>query len=271
LPFRITKAVERAAIRHSVADIVLTERVRDLLFSEVGVKAQRVIPCCADTEQIAAQRGRRDHVRAELDLSGRLVLIYVGKFSGWYMEREMVEFFVEAHNQQPRLYFHILTQHDRGPITREFARAGVSEHDYSIAQVRPDEVAAHLVASDAAISFIRPCPSKISSSPTKIGEYLAAGLPIVTSTGIGDVDTLVGRDGIGVLVESFDRDAYSQAARQLWAAVADPRAISRRMSLAEERLSLQRVGIPAYDAVYRMAAAEINRVARAAETAPVPS
>jgi glycosyltransferase involved in cell wall biosynthesis len=127
------------------------------------------------------------------------------------------------------------------------------------------------VASDAAISFIRPCPSKISSSPTKIGEYLAAGLPIVTSTGIGDVDTLVGRDGIGVLVESFDRDAYSQAARQLWAAVADPRAISRRMSLAEERLSLQRVGIPAYDAVYRMAAAEINRVARAAETAPVPS
>ena len=54
------------------------------------------------------------------------------------------------------------------------------------------------------MSFIKPCLSKLSSSPTKVGEYLAAGLPVISTAGIGDVDDLLtgrnngGRGPVGV-------------------------------------------------------------------------
>ncbi len=49
------------------------------------------------------------------------------------------------------------------------------------------------MAAQLGLSFVRPCPSKVSSSPTKIGEYLAAGLPVISTAGIGDVDELLDR------------------------------------------------------------------------------
>ena len=122
------------------------------------------------------------------------VLIYVGKFTGWYMEREMVDFFAAARRLDPTLFFLILTQADRELIRAELARAGIPEADYAITRAAPEQVGAYLAAADLGISFIRRCFSKISSSPTKIGEYLGAGLPVVSSAGIGDVDRLLDRE-----------------------------------------------------------------------------
>ena len=48
----------------------------------------------------------------------------------------------------------------------------------------PGEVPRYLKAADVAISFIKPCYSKQSSSPTKIAEYLASGLPVVCNAGL---------------------------------------------------------------------------------------
>jgi glycosyltransferase involved in cell wall biosynthesis len=261
LAFRITKVVERAAIRRATANVVLTERVKQMLFGQGTSDRVSVIPCCADIDRIAAQRSGRERVREALGLADSLVLIYVGKFTGWYMEAEMVDFFAEARIREPRAHFHVLTQHDREPIVKQFERAGLARDTYSIARVPPELVGEHLSAADAAISFIRRCPSKISSSPTKIGEYLAAGLPIITSAGIGDVDELVGRDGVGILIDTFDQDAYVRAAERLWTMAADRSTAEKCMRIAEERLSLRRVGIPAYEALYSAVAAEVTQSA----------
>jgi glycosyltransferase involved in cell wall biosynthesis len=259
IAFRITKAVERAAVRQAAANVVLTNRVKEMLFADRdGVY---VIPCCADLERIAAQAANREQMRQRLRLGDRVVLIYVGKFTGWYMERQMVEFFAEARKSEPRLHFHILTQHDKSAIIDEFAKAGVREDAYSLTRVAPERVGEHLSAADAAISLIRRCPSKVSSSPTKIGEYLAAGLPVLASSGIGDLDELLGADGIGVLIDSFDPPTYARAAAQRWEVAAAPGAAARRIQLADQRLSLQRVGIPAYDALYRAVATEVAKSA----------
>ena len=38
------------------------------------------------------------------------------------------------------------------------------------------------------------------ASPLKLGEYLASGLPVVTSPGIGEFSELVSRNRLGVLI-----------------------------------------------------------------------
>lgn len=254
VPFRITKRIERAAIRRAAAIVVLTERIKRRLFDPDDGTRVTVIPCCADLSALAAAAGQRAARRALLGVDGRIVLAYVGKFGGWYMAPEMVEFFAVAQDvaetdQTPAFHFLVLTQSDPEPIEREFRRLGIDPELYTIMRAEPEELGSLLAAADAGIAFIRPLPSKVASSPTKIGEYLGAGLPVVSGVGIGDVDALLGH-GAGVLLPRFDRPAYVLAARAMIELIRDPATPGRCRGVAREHLDLEQVGLERYAQVY---------------------
>jgi glycosyltransferase involved in cell wall biosynthesis len=257
LPYRLTQRAQRAAIRRSDGMVMLTDAVRRHLFDgrrpEVPLS---VIPCCAD---VANMDGRSPDaeagVRAELQAGERPIMIYVGKFTGWYMHDEMVDFHAAARRLDPELLFVVLSQSDPEIIEREFARAGIAEDDYRVTRAEPADVGRYLQAAEFGISFVRPCFSKISSSPTKVGEYLAAGLPVVSTAGIGDVDEMLERNRVGVFVRELSPSAYEAAAREALELAREPPTRERCRAVARERLSLAEVGIPRYDELYREVAA----------------
>jgi glycosyltransferase involved in cell wall biosynthesis len=255
IPFRITKRVEAAAIRASDAMVVLTRAVRRHLFGNEPPLPVEVIPCCVDLGRVAMPADVRVGVRAELDAGARPILLYVGKFTGWYMEQEMVEFFAAARAELPDLLFVVVTQADRAPVIEAFERQGIAPADYRITSSPADEIGLYLAAADAGIAFIRPCLSKISSSPTKVGEYLAAGLPVLSGPKIGDLDHLLGTPGVGVLLPEFTPAAYRQAATRLKQLLRDGRTADRCRALAHDELALDTVGVPRYDAIYTRLAA----------------
>lgn len=249
LPFRLVKAVERSAVQRLDAAVVLTERARSLLFAE-NDRRVTVIPCCVNVAEIQSGASRQ-RLRSHLGLGDRPVLIYVGKFTGWYLEREMVDFFARARQVMPALHFLILTQSEPPIVLAEFERFEIPSSAYTVTEVPHGEIGAYLSAADAAIAFIRPCHSKLSSSPTKIGEYLASGLPIVTGPGIGDVDELLEEFDAGVVLESFEPESLDEGVRCLRARMAEHGHAERCRRAAVERLSLVEVGVPRYDAVYK--------------------
>src|SRR5439155_13589131 len=130
------------------------------LFAERPSPPLEVIPCCADLDRIQAQAGGRDTTRAELGAERRPILVYVGKFTGWYMEQEMVDFFAVARREFPELLFVVLTQADRAPAIAALESRGIGPADYRITSAPPDEIGRYLAAADAGICFIRPCLSR---------------------------------------------------------------------------------------------------------------
>lgn len=265
MPFRLTKAVEGAAIARADGIVVLTDALRRLLFGSEPGASVRVIPCCADVDALAAAASAREEQRAALGLTDATVLIYVGKFGGWYMTGEMVKFFAAAKRSIPSLHFLILTQGERSEMERELADRGVRE-GYTITATPADGVGAYLAAADVGISFIHPMPSKVSSSPTKVGEYLAAGLPVVCTSGVGDLDALITPD-VGALVYEHTDLAYSAAAEHCVKLAASAAAGARCRALAHEQLSLAEVGIPRYRQLYQDVA---ERAAAERRTTRVP-
>ena len=208
-----------------------------------------IIPCCVDLEPYRAAAG--DAVRRRLGLEDRLVLAYAGSLGGWYMAEEMVALFCELCRLFPRAHFLVLTQSPFALIQRCFQAAGVSSDRCTVLTVEPEQVPSYLAAADLAVSFIKPCFSKLSSSPTKVGEYLAAGLPFIANPGIGDQDELLREEKVGVLVEAFDPAAYRQALTRLLEMLADrTRVQARCRQVAADRYCLERVGREGYRRVY---------------------
>jgi glycosyltransferase involved in cell wall biosynthesis len=207
-----------------------------------------VIPCCADFERL---RPSGLDARGELGLDGRPILVYVGKLTGVYMDREMAQFFEAARRHDPSLAFVVLTQGESDGLVEELQRGNVGEDDYRITSATPDAVGAYLAMASAAICFCHPKHSLIASSPTKIGEYLAAGLPVASGPDVGDTDVILEEYRAGVIVTRFEDPAYEQAAAQLLALAADPASRERCREVARTMYSLEEVGIPRYDALYR--------------------
>jgi glycosyltransferase involved in cell wall biosynthesis len=136
------------------------------------------------------------------------------------------------------------------PQAAEAAAAGAVGDWVEVRGVAPAEVPAWLRRARAAFFFIRPTPAKRASCPTKLAEALATGLPVVANRGVGDLDDLLERHGVGVLVEGFRDDAYRRAAARLCTLLEDPDLAQRCRALARERFSLE-AGVQAYHSLYR--------------------
>ena len=104
---------------------MLTERVRDHLFGPGASETVTVIPCCADLARFDRNLGDVERARDRLGLDGRLVMVYVGKLTEPYMDREMVDFFAVARRLNPGLAFLVVTQAPAASIRSELVRAGI--------------------------------------------------------------------------------------------------------------------------------------------------
>ena len=117
--------------------------------------------------------------------------------------------------------------------------------------VRPDEMPAYLSAADVGLCFLRPFPSKLSCSPIKLGEYLACGLPVVSTSGCGDYDDLIQSESIGAVVVNGQRESYPRAAKEIQRFLRDQGIHDRCRDAARRRVGLDEVVAPRYTKIYR--------------------
>jgi glycosyltransferase involved in cell wall biosynthesis len=92
--------------------------------------------------------------------------------------------------------------------------------------------------------------SKIASSPTKNGEYLACGLPLVINAGVGDSDQLINEWKAGVLIDDFSEEDYLRAAREVEAMLGDDEARKKARSVAERVFDLDTIAGERYASLY---------------------
>jgi glycosyltransferase involved in cell wall biosynthesis len=255
--YRGAKAVERRLFKAADAFVVLTESARTILFEKAQEMDRQgrpveVIPCCVDLRRFEKGAGpSRKDIRRKLNLTDRRVIVYVGALGGWYLTKEMAELLAVGHRQDEKTFSLILTQSPPEMLEEHLRRHGVSKESYLIRKVAPVDVPCYLRASDIALSFIKPCYSKLSSSPTKIAEYLASGLPVICNSGIGDVDEVIEEDRVGVLVNEFNAERYLTALQEITVLSEDRGLAGRCRASAVKRFDLLSVGGARYRRLYR--------------------
>ena len=89
----------------------------------------------------------------------------------------------------------------------------------------------------------------LGRSPTRMGEVLGCGVPVVANEGVGDVADIIRRYNVGVIVKDGSEAAMVTALDELEALRSDPDLPSRCRQAAEEVFSLE-AGTEAYRKIY---------------------
>ena len=254
---RLTKRMEERALNASDGVVTLTDVLWDEMQSWPSLKsrqpAHETIPCCIDLEAFQFDEQARMLRRKELGLADRFVLVYSGSIGGWYMTGEMAAFFAALQKQKSGPFFLWLTQGETAIVDDAMRAAGVAETDYSVRSVAPADVPSWLNSGDAGIAFYRPGFSRLGTSPVKVSEYLACGLPVIISAGIGDSDEILVREQVGAIVRNFSDEEYARAASEIVNVAGNPQQIRQRSRNVAERLfDVRRVGVERYARLYGM-------------------
>lgn len=255
LPYRITKSAERQILAATDAIVTLTERIWPIIRDWEGLRGRtphhEVVPCCVDLARFRFSDEERARRRDELGLADQFTIVYSGSLDGWYLTEKMADFFASFVKRNPRAHLLWLTTGSHDRVRELMTSRNVGAEHYSVRSAAAADVPSYLSAADAGLAFIKPCVSKLASSPTKNGEYLACGLPLIINAGIGDSDALIDQWQAGVLVEEFTETEYEGAGRHIESMAAAPGAREKARRVAEQLFHLENVAGEKYAALYR--------------------
>ena len=122
----------------------------------------------------------------------------------------MLDFFKCLQIKNPNTKFLFITK-DSPKLILEKAKS--KKTDVSSIKIKPSSremMPSYIGLSDFSIFFILPVFSKKASSPTKMGEIMNLGIPIICNSGVGDVDEIMEKSMPELLVKDFTNDEYDR-------------------------------------------------------------
>ncbi|HQV77036.1 MAG TPA: glycosyltransferase [Chitinophagales bacterium] len=173
-----------------------------------------VIPCCVDLNlfnPINIEPSKTQQLKKELNIEQNdFVLMYLGSIGTWYMLDEMLAYFSVLKEAKNEAKFLFITKDEHARIRKTAEKYGVL-NDIRIRPGNREEIPSLISLAHFSIFFILPSYSKKASSPTKQGEIMAMGIPIICNTNVGDTDKIVQDYSSGILVEHFTEIDYKNA------------------------------------------------------------
>lgn len=238
--FSVAKRLERSFLESAAAVITLTRASLAGLHHRLADARSGapvfVIPTAVDL----------DRFKPGAEAEPRIV--YLGSLGTWYRLDTMVRLAKRWLAADPTVHVEFLVNDDPPIVLQRFEPDELNR--VSCRSVPHAAVAERLAGALATFSVIDPLPSKIASAPTKVGESLACGVPILTNRGIGDVDEWVDRSGVGVVLEGFSDEACDRAATAMLTKAREPGIAARCRTFAEQTLSLD-MAVGLYQEAYR--------------------
>lgn len=233
-PHRFARLLERRLYSRADGVIALSHKAKAIIEKLPAVESKRtpviVVPSCVDLDHF--RWNHRQSISPDV-----LRLVYVGRVGGRYDLERIGRFAVAALNQG-MVNLRILTPSDPNLVRSTLEAAGLPSEAWSMDCVRYGAIPTELASQHAGVHFLPQGVSDHGGSPTKIGEYWAAGLPVVVSPNAGDSDEIIRRERVGVIVEANSDEANRRAAIDLRALLDDSELPLRCRRAAEMHYAL---------------------------------
>jgi glycosyltransferase involved in cell wall biosynthesis len=231
LLYRVAKRCERRFFADADAVVTLTQASLPQIRAWTGDRQVQVevIPTCVDLHRFTQRPERPGGPHA----------VWSGSVSTWYR-------FDLTAKVADALSLPLTVVTPQVGLAREM----LAGYPASVRAVAPEEVPAELFAGDIGLCLIKSSFSKLASAPTRFAEYLAAGMPIVVTPRVGDLESIVEDHGVGVVLRGEDERSLADAATRVRGLAADPETRDRCRRVAREHFDVDS-GSDRYAEIYR--------------------
>ncbi len=236
---RLMRFIERKSAKQAGRVITLTTAAIDELVQRHGPSIRdkaRVITTCVALD--------RFHL-SPMPPAEPLRLLLAGTLNDLYDVRLMVDLAERIRRRRPADLVALVP--GPSPWDVRLREAGAFPRS-----VRPDEMPGQVAASHIGLS-VRRADSGVTmraAMPTKIGEFLASGRPVIVNSGLGDLDALLSKFDCGVIIAGRSESEVDRAVDEIERLVADAATPSRCRALAEAHYDLDK-GLSALVETYK--------------------
>ena len=123
---------------------------------------------------------------------------------------EMLDFFKCLQIKKPNAKFFFITKDDSQLILEKVKSKKIDVSNIKIQPSSREMMPSYIGVSNFSIFLILPVFSKKASSPTKMGEIMNLGIPIICNSGVGDVDEIMEKSMPELLVKEFSNKEYER-------------------------------------------------------------
>ena len=216
--------------------VSLTQNGKDEIHSWKLITNQpvpiEVIPCCADMNLFSSKYidgNKYEAMKSELGFNdptqpspntvdGKdkdLIISYLGSIGTWYMLEEMFDFFERVLLRYGSAKFFFITNDDKKYILDKATKKGIPNKSVIITNSAREDVPYYIKMSNISLFFIKPVFSKKASSPTKQGEVMSLGIPIICNANVGDTDKIINDSKTGYVINEFTVNEYDRAVNNI--------------------------------------------------------
>ncbi len=238
---RAIRALEGRWIRDADAVVVLTQAAADRIAHQCPRGPVHVIPTCVDLQRFVPAQSRVPGVPKSW------MVAYSGSLGTWQSVEELGDLFRAVCRRSPGSRLVVLTPAPPEQWYPQLVARGV-DGNCIVAEVNPspETIAARIADATVGVALYHRPRSAAGCCPIKVGEYLACGLPVVVSAGIGDCNSWIPERRVGVIVSSM----WEGVVEQLEKLLEDPE-LSHRCRMAARELFDVADGARSYQQVYQ--------------------
>lgn len=244
LLYRLAKRLEQWFFQDADEIVTLTQRARQIIERWPGLKDPRVsvVPTCVDLTRFSPPEMRREAP------DGAPVIIYIGSAGTCYLMDQICHFVERARRRFPGVRLIVLSP-NQDEVAAAVQRTGLPLQTAIVRSVDHEQIPSYLAQAHVGLAFYKPAFARVGTCPTKIGEYLAMGLPVVINQGVGDTQEVLETHRVGVVLQEFSTQAYDSALDELERLWRDPELSKRCRQVAEQSFALQE-GVDRYWRIY---------------------
>jgi glycosyltransferase involved in cell wall biosynthesis len=172
-----------------------------------------VVPCSVDLELFSPaniNNQLKEQYKQELGIKEEdFIISYLGSIGGWYLTNEMLQFCELLLQKKNEAKFLFISNNNHEDIIAAAKKYNIPSDKIIVKFANRKEVPTLLSFSNYSLFFIKPCYSKLASSPTKHGEIMAMGIPVIANSGVGDVKEIIEKYEAGFVLDGFGKSEMS--------------------------------------------------------------
>ena len=195
IKFKFVKFIEKKIFLNADHIVSLTRSGKNIIEKYLNIKKKiSVIPTCVDLNKFYCKFNSNNK---------KFRLGYVGTVSGWYNFDLTLKFFKAMLTLDKSSNMIILNKGEHNFIKNKLKKFNIPKNKIILKSISYSRMPYFINQMSFGIFFINPSFSKKASCPTKFAEFMSCGVPVITGPQIGDIDEIIVKEKIGLIVKKF--------------------------------------------------------------------